>query len=190
MRKIIITIISILLLTSVMAQTPKKVGQDSSRLKAVENYRQTFWDNPPKHIKTISDFEYLFTFLEKKQLDTLIRKFEKETSIEIAIITIDTIQSSKEKFDSLALHVANTWKLGKTEKHYGILIAITHGNRKMRIENSRGIEELISDKETKKIIDNFFIPEFKKDDYFTGTLNGLNELMRLLKQNLKKHNKK
>jgi len=189
MRKIVITILSILLLTTVMAQKPKKVGQDSLRIKAVEYYRQTFWDNLPKHTKAINDFEHLFTLLEKKQLDTIIIKLEKETAIEIAIVTIDTIQTSKAKFDDLALHIANTWKLGKTDKNYGILIAISRGNRIMRIENSNEIQKIISDNETKEIVDNYFIPDFKKDAYFKGTLNGLNKLIELLKKNMKLQNK-
>lgn len=47
----------------------------------------------------------------------------------------------------------------------------------MRIQNGFGIEEVLSDAETKSIIDSSFIPEFKKGKYFKGTFEGVLDLM-------------
>lgn len=69
----------------------------------------------------------------------------------------------------------------KKHKDNGVLIAISKGYRQIRIQNGNGIEKIITDNETKEIIDNFFIPDFKKGNYYDGTLKGLVELINLLK---------
>jgi len=56
------------------------------------------------------------------------------------------------------------------------------GYHKMTIRNGYGIEKILSDSETKEIIDNAFIPSFRKDEYYQGTLNGLNKLMDILRK--------
>ena len=151
----------------------------------VTKYRQVFWDNIPMQKSWTNDYEDLFTDKEQITLDSLINLFENKTTIEIAIVTIDTIKTSEEKFDSLSLHIAQQWYLGKKDKHNGILIAISRGYRKMRIQNGNGIELIITDNETKKIIDKYFIPYYKKEEYFNGTLKGLKELMNLLETKIK-----
>jgi uncharacterized membrane protein YgcG len=75
------------------------------------------------------------------------------------------------------LTIANNWGIGKKGKNNGILIGISTGLRKIRINNGYGIETKLTDTETKKIINDFILPEFEKGNYFEGTKNGLLALM-------------
>ena len=117
-------------------------------------------------------------------MNQIIADFEKETTVEIAIVTIDTFKVSKEKFNDLSLHIARTWGVGKNEKSNGILIAISIGYRQIRIQNGDGISSILSDDETAKIIRNQIIPYFKKEDYFEGTKAGILKLIELLRKRL------
>ena len=110
--------------------------------------------------------------------------FEKETTTQISIVTLDTIYTSKEKFDDLALHIANTWGVGQKDKNNGVTICISKGYRKIRICNGYGIEKVLSDEETKEIMDKYFITKFKQKEYFQSTLNGLLALVDTLRQKL------
>ena len=132
------------------------------------------------HIKALSwtsDYEHIFTQDQIFVLDSIMDKFEKETTNEIAIVTIDSSWTTKESFDSLTLAIARNWGVGKKDKNNGILIGISTGLRKIRIQNGYGIETILSDAEKKKIIDDIIIPEFKNGNYFEGTKNGLLALM-------------
>ncbi len=105
--------------------------------------------------------------------------------MEISIVTLDTFCVSKEKFEDLALHIANTWGIGKKEKNNGILICIIPGYRMIRIENGYGIENYLTDEETKKIIDTVFLPQYKKGNFFAGTNTGLNSIIsKLIEKNI------
>jgi uncharacterized protein len=71
-------------------------------------------------------------------------------------------------------------------KNNGIVIGISRGYRKMRIQNGKGIESVLTDEETKKIIDTSFIPHFREGKYYEGTINGLKNLMETLIKNTSK----
>ncbi|MEP7080229.1 MAG: TPM domain-containing protein, partial [Ginsengibacter sp.] len=102
---------------------------------------------------------------------------EKETSNEIAIVTIQKSWATKENFDSLVYVISKNWGIGKNDKNNGILIGICTELRAIRIQNGSGIAERLSDKETKRIIDEKIIPEFKKGNYFKGTKSAILALM-------------
>jgi uncharacterized protein len=134
----------------------------------------------------INDFEGLFSNNEKDTLNKILRDFEKNTGIEIVIITIDTNYVSRESFDDLIIHFANTWGVGKKDKNNGITIGISRGHRKIRITNGLGIENILSDSKTKYIIDNYFIPKYRDGEYYKGTLDGITEIIFHLRTNFKK----
>ncbi len=184
--KLLFPLFFLFLVTNLNAQNTEIVEKDSLRIKSIELFRDIYWNNLPKPVSWTNDYENLFSEIEQTKLDSIISKFEKETSIEISIVTIDTIKTAKEKFDDLTLHIAQTWQIGKAEKGNGILIGISKGYRRIRIQNGNGIEKIITDEETKKIIENYFVPEFKKGEYYYGTLNGLCEIIRLLKYKTEK----
>jgi len=49
--------------------------------------------------------------------------------------------------------------------------------------------ELITDNETKNIVDKYFIPSLKRGNYFEGTLIGLKNLIDLLNSKIEPQNK-
>lgn len=124
----------------------------------------------------VNDFEQLLSPEQFHALDSMITTFEKETTVEIAIVTIDSGYIKKGKFDSLILDLARVWAVGKKDINNGILIGISSSLRKIRITNGEGITEILSDKETKRIIDEVMIPEFRKNNYYKGLENGLHAI--------------
>jgi len=177
-------ILSTIILNS-FGQTVITSPSDSIVQIRLQQYRQAFWDSLPEPHGWVNDFEALYSDEENRSLDSVISVFKARTNIEIAIVTVDTNFIEKEKFDDLALHIANTWKVGEKEKDNGIVITISRGYRRIRIQNGYGIEKLITDEETKAIIDNYFIPDFKAGNYYNGTLTGLTKLTELLDTKLK-----
>ena len=139
----------------------------------------------PKPEGRVSDYEHLFTLEQIHTLDSIISGYENLTTVQIALLTIDTGMVSKEDFDAYTLHMANTWGVGVIGKDNGVLIGISKGHRKLRIHNGYGIEKLISNEETKQVIDETMIPEFKKDNYYEGALQGLLQIIGLLNERMK-----
>jgi uncharacterized protein len=147
--------------------------------------QQQFKDSIPEPFGYVNDFENLFTHNERQTLDSLLQDFDKRTTIQIAVITIDTAMTTKDSLDAFTLKLANSWGVGQKDKNNGVVVGISRAYRKMRIQNGYGIEKILTDAETKRIIDTAFVPGFRDADYFRGTLTGLQSLMKILEERYK-----
>ncbi|MGZ5244801.1 MAG: TPM domain-containing protein [Bacteroidia bacterium] len=139
----------------------------------------------PQPTGWVNDFEDIFSAHEIKTLDSIISNYEKKTTIEISIVTIDTNMVSDENFNDYVLQLSNEWGVGKKGKNNGVVIGFSSGYRKMQISNGYGIEKILSDEETAEIMNKEFFSYYKRGEFYEGTLNGLNALIEKLNQKLK-----
>jgi uncharacterized protein len=148
---------------------PTKVIKKSKRLS-----QQSIYERPKK---IVNDYEQLLTLFQVKNLDSTIRAFEKETGVEIAIVSIGNDNATSDNFDSTILKIHNKWGVGKFKLNNGIVIGISSELKKIRISNGEGIREKLTDEKTKIIIEEKMIPEFKEKKYYLGLLKGLIEII-------------
>lgn len=130
----------------------------------------------PANMGAITDFEHIFTPKQIKKITRRIQEIKSSTGTEIAIVSLDSNYCSVKNFDGYVLQLANFWGVGDAKLDNGVLIGVSKQFRKIRICNGLGIETILSNDQTKEIIDNNFIPKFKKNKYFRGILNGLDAL--------------
>jgi uncharacterized protein len=134
----------------------------------------------PTAIGFVNDFARLFTNEQIHRLDSIIIQHEKATTNQIAIVTFDTIPIEKTEFDDFTLALANYWGVGQKEKNNGVLIALCTTMKKIQIQNGRGVEKIISDSTTKKIIDEEMLLPFKQENYYQSSLQGLTAIIKKL----------
>ncbi|HKK38348.1 MAG TPA: TPM domain-containing protein [Cryomorphaceae bacterium] len=134
----------------------------------------------PKPTGYVNDFENILTDAEEKELTALIKGLESQTSDQISIVTLTGLEPY-DNIDDYSFDLANYWGVGQKDKNNGILIAIGKELRKIRIQNGFGIEKRLTDAETKRIIDEVMIPEFKNDNYFEGLKKGVEAIIQELK---------
>ena len=132
----------------------------------------------PKPLGLVSDYENIFTGTQETKLTRLVARYEKKTTVQIAVATIDTSMVIQPQFDGYTLAVANNWGVGQKERNNGVVIALSKGYRQIRIQNGLGIEKYLTDERTKFIIDNDMIPHYKRGNYYKGTRRGLKALMK------------
>jgi uncharacterized protein len=169
-----ITILFLLFLSiqSCYSQNPK-TDAPPTRLYFSKERSDSLARNIPQAKGYINDFANLFTNYEMTVLDSLVSTYEKSTTVEIGVATVTSAMVKESDFEDYTLVMLRTWGIGKIEKNNGILIAISPDLKRMRIQNGYGIEKVLSDTETKEIIENSFIPRFKEGKYFEGTKEGI-----------------
>ncbi|MBL0154956.1 MAG: TPM domain-containing protein [Chitinophagaceae bacterium] len=128
---------------------------------------------PEKARSWTTDLEHILTVEQTNYLDSVLSYFEKESGVQIGILTLDSTQSTPEIFDSLVLAIANRWGVGDPVKQNGIFIGLSASLRKIRICNGQGITGIITDEETADILQKQMIPAFKMGEYFQGLLLGI-----------------
>jgi uncharacterized protein len=129
----------------------------------------------------VNDFTDLFTPAQQTELDSLITAFEKATTVEMAIVTIDSTLTSRNGFDDYITALGNRWGVGKKDTNNGVVIGICPSYKRIRISIGTGIMQQLTDQETKAIIDNIIIPQYRLGDYFNGTKLGLLAVMQELR---------
>jgi len=139
-------------------------------------------DSLPKAAGYVNDFERLYTPDQKAYLEQLLAEFNDSTTIQIAVVTLDSTFTNNSDFDNYTLKLLRYWGVGQSGKNNGMLIGVSASLRQMRIQNGYGIEGVLSDSQTKKFVDNAFIPRFKEGNYYKGTLDGITAIMQFLRK--------
>ena len=134
----------------------------------------------PQNLKqsVVYDSSDLFDKDEEFDLSQKIIQFEKATTNQAVVLTIDSIPSSF-NIQEYGTKVANTWGIGQKDKDNGLLITISKYQRQVAISTGLGTEQTISDYECKVIIDKIMIPHFKENNYFEGVDRALDSLFLL-----------
>lgn len=130
----------------------------------------------PEPVGSVNDFEAILSEPEEAELEKIIKAHEVVASDQIVIVTVASIEPYSD-IDQYSLDLANEWGCGQKEKNNGILIAVSRHLRAMRIQNGHGIENRLTDGETKSIIDSIMIPRFKQGDYYQGLKNGVEAIV-------------
>lgn len=143
---------------------------------------QTFPPKPSK-IKFVNDFAGLYQPLESEILEQKLTNFNDKTSTQIAIVTIKTLDGYP--IDDYTIKLANLWQIGQKDKNNGILILIAQEDHKIFIASGYGVEGALNDGKIGTIIRATIIPNFKLNNYFAGTNEGVNAIIAATKNEFK-----
>ncbi|MBU0981823.1 TPM domain-containing protein [Patescibacteria group bacterium] len=131
-------------------------------------------DVPAPPYRYIRDDANIISEDTEADLDAYISKIEDDTTAEIAILTIPTLEDAV--LEEFALEVLRGWGIGREGADNGVLLLVAVQEHEVRIEVGYGLEGRITDYNSKQIIDYTIIPAFKKEDFDTGIENAILEL--------------
>jgi uncharacterized protein len=109
------------------------------------------------------------------KLEARLKLFEDSTSNQLAILTINSLDG--DVLEEYSLRVAEKWELGQKDKDNGVLLLIAVEDHKMRIEVGVGLEGVLTDAISSRIIRNELAPYFRKDDYDGGVTAGVDAII-------------
>ncbi len=136
--------------------------------------------NPPR---IVNDFAGILSEQERQSLEKQLVQFNNETSTQIAIVTVKSLDGTS--IDDYAFKLGEKWGIGQKGKDNGALILVKpkYGNEKGRafIALGYGLEGVVPDALANRIVDNEMIPRFKNNDYYGGLLAAATRLTQLTK---------
>ena len=116
--------------------------------------------------------------LETQQRDALEAKlaaFEAQSGPQIVVLMVAA--TAPEDITGYAQRVAEAWKIGRRDVGDGVLVVVSKGDRKVRIEVAKALEGAIPDLAARQIIDSAVRPAFRADDYAGGLNAAIDRLM-------------
>jgi len=158
-------------------EVPNYLPYNAMSPKELQVYRQNLWDTLPAAIGWVNDYENLFTPEEKHTLEKTLEHFEKETSIEICIVTLDSNMVAEDKFSEFSYRLMKIWGIGKISKSNGMVICISKDYKRLCVTTDFGIDKFITQNDKNKMINRDFVPYFSKNDYYDGTTSGLSAIL-------------
>lgn len=87
---------------------------------------------------------------QKDDLDEMLKKYDKETGNQIAVLIVRT--TGDESIEKYSYRVASSWGVGQKGKDNGILVTIATDDHKDRIEVGKGLEEYVTDSRAGRIL--------------------------------------
>jgi len=132
----------------------------------------------PKPVGHVNDFAGLLKTSERQTLETTLRNYEKQTSIEIAIVTVLSLEGLTVEGYTIAL--AKSWGVGKKGKDNGVVFLVAPKERKMRIEVGYGLEPDLTDAQAGRIVRDSVVPRFKDGQMSAGIALGISAIMQSL----------
>ncbi len=109
-------------------------------------------------------------------LEQRLKVYEDSTSNQIAILTVQTLDG--EVLEEYSLKVAEAWKLGQKDKDNGVLLLVAVDDHKMRIEVGQGLEGVLTDAHSNRIIRNELTPNFRNSDYDAGVTAAVDAMIK------------
>lgn len=130
--------------------------------------------NYPKPTGFVNDFADILT--TDQELEQTLRLFEAETSNQITVITVSSLQEIP--IEDYAVELFKEWEIGQAKKDNGILLLVAPNERQVRIEVGYGLEGAVPDILAGEIIRNDITPHFKNNDFDAGVLTGVTSIMK------------
>ena len=136
-------------------------------------------DFPAKPNKLVNDYTGTLSADQIQQLEQKLVAFDDSTSIQVAIAILKSV--GEYDINDYAQQLGRAWGVGTKGKDNGVMIVVALGDRKISIQTGYGVEGVLPDMYTRRIIDNDIKPYFKAGDYYKGLDAGTNAIIALSK---------
>ncbi len=112
---------------------------------------------------------------QRGAIEAKLAAFEAQSGPQIVVLLVPA--TAPEDIAAFAQRVAEAWKIGRRDVGDGVLLVVSKGDRKVRIEVAKALEGAIPDLAARQIIDTAVRPAFRADDYAGGLNAAIDRLV-------------
>jgi uncharacterized protein len=143
----------------------------------------TFKPVPPLRAR-VTDEIGMLTPDQRQKLEGVLADYEAKTGSQIAVLVVSSTEP--EAIEQYSIRVADAWKLGRKGVDDGVLLVVAKDNpkalRRLRIEAGRGVQGVLTDAQSKRILEDTIAPHFRQQDWYGGLVAGVGAIATLLDQ--------
>jgi uncharacterized protein len=126
----------------------------------------------------VTDLTQTLTPEQVAALDASVRALQTRKGSQLAILLVPTTRP--ETLEQYSMRVVDAWKLGRKGIDDGALLIVAKDDRDVRIEVGYGLEGVLNDATTNRIIRQLIVPQFKADNYYQGINDATTRIMQLI----------
>jgi uncharacterized protein len=119
---------------------------------------------------------------QRQRLDAVLADYDAKSGSQIAVLIVKSTEP--EVIEQYSIRVADAWKLGRKGIDDGVLLVVatenSKANRRLRIEAGRGVQGVLTDAQSKRVLQDVIAPHFRQNDYYGGLVAGTTAIASLL----------
>jgi uncharacterized protein len=129
----------------------------------------------PKLAARVTDETNTLSAAERQALETKLADWEQRTGNQLVVLLVPS--TAPEPIESYSIRVAEAWKIGRKGQDNGAIFVVAKNDRKMRIEAGYGLEGVLTDVTSHRIIDETVAPLFRQNKFAAGIDAGVDRII-------------
>jgi uncharacterized protein len=145
------------------------------------------WDPPKDGLQPIPPLQARVTDLtgtlsapERAALESKLADWEARTTNQLAILILPTTRP--EPIEAYGIRVAEAWRIGQKGKDNGALLLVAKDDKQVRIEVGYGLEGVLTDVTSHRIITETIAPQFKQGQFAAGLQAGVDRIISVVSE--------
>ncbi|WP_307719130.1 TPM domain-containing protein [Massilia oculi] len=138
----------------------------------------------PKLTTRVTDQAGMLDAAQRQRLEAVLADYEAKTGSQIAVLLVKSTEP--EAIEQYSIRVTDAWQLGRKGVDDGVLLLVARDNpsslRRLRIEAGRGVQGVLTDAQSKRILQDVIAPHFRQEHYYEGLVAGVGAIATLLNQ--------
>jgi len=123
----------------------------------------------------VTDLTNTLSAAEREALDAKLAAWETQTGNQLVVLMLPSTQP--EAIAAYSIRVAEAWKIGHKGKDNGAVFLIAKNDRKNRIEVGYGLEGVLTDVTTRRILAETVAPYFRNNQFAQGIDAGVDQII-------------
>ncbi|CAJ0808923.1 TPM domain-containing protein [Ralstonia flaminis] len=132
----------------------------------------------------VTDLTGTLSAQQRSALEQVLADYEQQRGSQIFVLMVPS--TAPEPIEAYGIRVADAWKAGRKGVDDGAIILIAKDNpvslRKMRIEVGRGLEGVLTDAQSKRVLQDVMAPHFRQGDFYGGLSAGISAIQTIVAQ--------
>lgn len=129
---------------------------------------------PPLRAR-VTDITGTLSATEQATLEQRLADFERDKGAQLVLLMVPS--TAPETIEQYGLRVAEAWRIGRAKVDDGAILLVAKDDRTLRIEVGYGLEGVLTDATSKRIISETIVPRFRQGEFYAGISDGLSRMM-------------
>jgi uncharacterized protein len=108
-------------------------------------------------------------------LDAKLAAWEQQTGNQLVVLIVPT--TKPEPIEAYSIRVADAWKIGRKGQDNGALLVVAKDDKKLRIEVGYGLEGVLTDVTSRRIIADTIAPLLRQNQFAQGITAGVDQII-------------
>ncbi len=116
----------------------------------------------------INDFAGVLSASEKAEFVSLVEGLEQRHGDELALVITSALPEGFADTRDFAQGLFDNWGVGKAGLDNGVIVVLCIGERRVEIITGYGVEGVLPDIFCTRLLEEYAVPHFKDDDWYSG----------------------